>query len=96
MTKACNEVCGVIAVCQLLTYFSHEVLLHVVFGDEDAAFEAAALELQVLPLTAEQVGFFLSLKVLDVLLLLGQPFLLLLLWGGLVLVQLLRTKKRGM
>lgn len=55
--------------------------------------EAAALQLQVLPLPSEQVCLLLCLEVLDVLLLLGQPLLLLLLGSALVLVQLLEYQK---
>lgn len=69
---------------------SHEILLHIVTCNKNAALEPAALELQILTLSAEEIGFLLRLKVLDVLLLLGQPLLLLLLWCGLVLIQFLQ------
>lgn len=109
------------------THLSGQILLHVVPGNEDPTFEAPTLQLQVLPLSPEQVGLLLclvdgivqhqnhvpscarmysetslrvascyrlqtwlpDLKVLDVLLLLGQPLLLLFLRCRLVLTQFL-------
>lgn len=67
-------------------YLPDEVLLYIVFCNEDSAFKAPTFQLQVLALSAEQVGFLLCLVVLKVLLLLRQPLLLLLLRGGLVLI----------
>lgn len=75
----------------LTVYLPHEVLLYIVFCNEDSAFKAATFELQVLALSAEKVGFLFCLVVLKVLLPLRQPLLLLLLGGGLVLIQLLNS-----
>ena len=69
-----------------MTNLSHQVLLHVVASDENPPLEPATLQLQVLPLSAQQVSLLFRLKVLEVLLLLGQPLLLLFLGGRLVLV----------
>lgn len=73
----------------LLSHLPNQVLLQVVAAQEHPPLEAATLQLQVLPLTPQQVGLFLCLEVLDVLLLLGEPLLLLLLWSALVFIQLL-------
>jgi len=44
-------------------YLSGQILLHVVSGDEDPAFEASTLQLQVLPLPPQQVGLLLRLGI---------------------------------
>ena len=69
-----------------MTDLAHQVLLHVVASDKNPPLESATLQLQVLPLSAQQVSLLFRLEVLEVLLLLGQPLLLLLLGGRLVLV----------
>lgn len=55
---------------------AHQVPFDTVASDQDPALEPAALQVQILPLSARQVGLFLRLEVLEVLLLLGQPLLL--------------------
>lgn len=44
-------------------YLSGQILLHIVSGNEDPAFEAPTLQLQVLPLSPQQVGLLLSLGI---------------------------------
>lgn len=73
----------------LVSYLSNQILLQIVAAKEHPSLKAATLQLQVLPLTPQQIGFFLRLEMLDVLLLLGEPLLLLLLWSALVFIQLL-------
>lgn len=74
----------------MFAYFSHEILLNVVARDENPPFVPSALKVQILSLSTEKVGLLLRLEVLEVLLLLGQPLLLLFLWCGLVLIQFLQ------
>lgn len=45
----------------MTAYLSGQVLLHIVPGNKDPAFEASTLQLQVLPLSPEQVGLLLRL-----------------------------------
>lgn len=46
----------------LCVYLSGEILLHVVSGNKDPAFEPSALQLQVLSLSPQQVGLLLRLE----------------------------------
>lgn len=70
-------------------YLSEQVLLHVVSGQQHLPLVLAALKLIILPLASQQACLFFSLVLLQTLLLLHKPLLLLPLWCGLVLIQLL-------
>lgn len=44
-------------------HLSGQVLLHIVSGDEDPAFEPPTLQFQILPLSPQQVSLLLSLEI---------------------------------
>lgn len=45
----------------VFNYLPGQILLHIVSGNEDPAFEPPTLQLQVLPLSPQQVGLLLRL-----------------------------------
>lgn len=76
-------------------HLSYLLLLQVVSLDDDFALEGPAVAVVEDPLLGQQLGLLLSLRVLHVLLVLGQSLLLLLLWRAVVLAHLLRDTSRG-
>lgn len=52
---------GKFGLSRVTTYLSGQILLHVVPGNKDPTFEPPTFQLQVLPLSPEQVGLFLCL-----------------------------------
>lgn len=76
-------------------HLSYLLLLQVVSLDDDFALEGPTVAVVEDPLLGQQLGLLLSLRVLHVLLVLGQSLLLLLLWRAVVLAHLLRDTSRG-
>lgn len=71
-------------------HLAYLLLLQVVPLDHDFALESAAVPVVEDPLLAQQMGLLLGLRVLHVLLVLGQTLLLLLLGCAVVFIHLLR------
>lgn len=51
-----------ICLSRLSPHLSGQILLHIVSGNEDPPFEPPALQLQILPLSPQQVGLLLCLE----------------------------------
>lgn len=77
------------------THLPYLLLLQVVSLDDDLALEGPAVAIVEHPLLGQQLGLLLSLRVLHILLVLGQSLLLLFLGCAVVLAHLLRDTSRG-